>query len=177
MFVGRVHFWAAFDARKWNQQRRPSDRRVPLQASLRGRSDVGPMLPRLHRYEVAPQASAQVARAGLAQGWLTPSTRELLHSAFLRRFGCRCGACDVGYYAVSGQCYECGNASLTLFLSRAVPALGILALTAFLFWGGMFASLRRPQRPRFVAWAHHGVGVLQLSLAADCLSLSHFWTR
>jgi hypothetical protein len=68
---------------------------------------------------------------------------------------------------VSGQCYECGNASVTLFLSRAVPALGILALTAFLFWGGMFASLRRPQRPRFVAWAHHGVGVLQLSLAAD----------
>ena len=148
MFVGRVHLWSALDARQWNQPRRPSDRRVPLQASLRWRSDVGPMFPRLHRYEVAPQASAQPATAGLAQGRLTPSTRELLHSAFLRRFGCRCGACDVGYYGMSGHCYECGHASLSLFLSRGVPALGILGVTAFLFWGGTFAPLRHPHSVR-----------------------------
>jgi hypothetical protein len=60
-------------------------------------------------------------------------------------FGGRCGDCDVGYYAMSGQCYACGDASLVFFLSRAVPALGIVAGTAFFFWGGIF------DLPRFIA--------------------------
>ena len=52
-------------------------------------------------------------------------------------FGCRCGRCDVGYYGLSGQCYKCGSTSLVFFLSRAVPALGIVGMTAFFYGGGI----------------------------------------
>ena len=81
-----------------------------------------------------------------------PSSRELLAGALLRGFGCRCGACDVGYYGVSGQCRECGDKSLVLFLAYAVPILMILALSCFLFWSGTFALPRHLQRPCLVAW-------------------------
>jgi hypothetical protein len=59
------------------------------------------------------------------------------------RFGCRCGTCDIGYYGLWGRCHECGHASLVFFLSRAVPALGTIASTAFFFWGGIGPSPRR----------------------------------
>jgi len=53
---GRVHVRQAFDTRQWNQRRRASDCRVPLDACLCWRWDVVPMLPRLHRYEVCLRA-------------------------------------------------------------------------------------------------------------------------
>ncbi len=43
---------------------------------------------------------------------------------------------------MSGQCYACGDPSLVFFLSRAIPALGIGAGTAFFFWSGMFTLSR-----------------------------------
>jgi hypothetical protein len=54
--LGRVHIRRAFDTRQWNQRRRASDCRVPLDACLCWRWDVVSMLPRLHRYEVCLQA-------------------------------------------------------------------------------------------------------------------------
>jgi hypothetical protein len=71
-----------------------------------------------------------------------------------------------------GQCFECGDKSLVLFLSRAVPALGIISGSAFFYWGGMFAlprrivDLLRWQRSCYATWHHSGVGVLQLRQAA-----------
>ncbi len=56
-----------------------------------------------------------------------------------RGFGCRCGMCDVGYYDLWGKCHECGSQALVSFLSRTVPALGILAVTALFFWAGGLA--------------------------------------
>jgi hypothetical protein len=58
-------------------------------------------------------------------------------------FARRCGTCDVGYYSLWGQCRECGPDALVVFLSRAVPALGALALTSFFFYGGELALPRR----------------------------------
>jgi hypothetical protein len=84
----------------------------------------------------AHKASSQPA-VWLTRHRLAPSAREPLQSSLLRGFGCRCGACDVGYYGLSsGECRECGNRILVLFLSHAVPALTILGTTLFLFWGG-----------------------------------------
>ena len=88
--------------------------------------------------------------AGPPQVDRLPSGRELLwrahncESSFVH-VG-RCGACDVGYYGVSGQCYECGHKSLVLFLAYVVPVLMSLALTCFLFWSGIIALPRHPQR-------------------------------
>jgi hypothetical protein len=66
---------------------------------------------------------------------------------------------------------------LVLFLSRAVPALTILATTAFLFWGGKSISPNGELLPlssryirSFGASSHRGVGVLQLMRQADFLS-------
>ena len=64
------------------------------------------------------------------------SAREFLRNSLPRGFGRRCGACDVGYYGLSGRCHECGSEWAVLFLSRVLPALAILAATAFLFYGG-----------------------------------------
>ena len=72
---------------------------------------------------------------------MTPTYAVRPRTPSLRRgFGCRCGACDVGYYGLLGRCYECGNRIFVLFLSRAVPALTILAITAIFFWGGNVES-------------------------------------
>jgi hypothetical protein len=51
--------------------------------------------------------------------------------------------CDVGYYTLSGACHKCEGEALVFFLSRTIPALGVLGFTAFLFFGGMSALMRR----------------------------------
>ena len=84
---------------------------------------------------------------------------ETLHLRTLSRLhcrlgsGCRCGRCDVGYYSLLGQCNDCGNPSLVLFLSRAIPAFGVGGTTAVFFFGGTFHSLRRS-----IALVYHRAG-------------------
>ena len=148
---GRVHVRQAFDTRQWNQRRRASDCRVPLDACLCWRWDVVPMLPRLHRHEVCLRAP-NLPRPVHCKTKTAFQPRSTLAGALLRAFACRCGACGVGYYGVSGRCHECGHRSLVLFLAYAVPILTILPLTCFLFWSGTFALPRHPQRPCLIAW-------------------------
>ena len=131
---GRVHVWSAFNPRQWIKRRRTADRPVPLASSLCWRRDIVPMFPRLCRYEVRPLSEQPTCR--LAHATPTCAVRPRTPSKLLRGFGCRCGACDVGYYGLSGECHECGNRILVLFLSHVVPALTILVATLFLFWGG-----------------------------------------
>ena len=131
----------------------------------------------------AHKASSQPA-VWLMRHRLAPSAREPLQSSLLRGFGCRCGACDVGYYGLSGRCHECGNRILVLFLSRAVPALTILGVTLFLFWGGKVDPKKGESLPlscRYIRSvdvpSHRGAGVLQLKRQADFWSWSRLWTR
>ena len=148
MFAGRVHVRRPFDARQWNRRRCPSDCRVPLGASLYWRRDVVPMLPRVYGCKVYPATCERPMHGrSSARRVFAFLQRTALARALLRGFGGRCGACDAGYYGVSGQCYECGNKSLVLFLAYAVPVLVILALTCFLFWSGKVA-LRRHRNAR-----------------------------
>jgi hypothetical protein len=152
MFAGRVHVRRPFYARQWNRRRRPCDCRVPLCSSLCWRRDVVPMLPRLHRYEVCPRNCERPTSRPVHRKTCfrlpadSAEPRTALASALFRRFGGRCGACDAGYYGVSGQCYECGDKSLVLFLAYVVPVFMILSLTCFLFWSGKFALPRHLQR-------------------------------
>ena len=67
---------------------------------------------------------------------LNPLACSRVLSVLRLGFGHRCGMCDIGYFFLSGQCKECGSASLVQFLSRAVPAVSIGGLTAFLFYSG-----------------------------------------
>jgi hypothetical protein len=143
--VRRAHVWWAFDAGEWIERCRPSDSRVPLRAGMRWWRDVGPMCPRLRRYEVCVEATAEAAAASPAQDRLALNLK-VWQSAWLVGFGCRCGTCDIGYYSLWGQCHECGSQALVIFLSQAVPALGTVAGTAFFFWGGVLAL---PRRQRF----------------------------
>jgi hypothetical protein len=73
---------------------------------------------------------------------LQASSRWMQQRHFSCGFGCRCGACDVDYYGLWGKCRACGSQALVFFLSRAVPALGTLAVTSFFFWGGVLALPR-----------------------------------
>ena len=139
----------------------------------------------------AHKASSQPA-VWLTRHRLAPSAREPLQSSLLRGFGCRCGACNVGYYGLWRQCHDCGNRILVLFLSHAVPALTILGTTLFLFYGGKVdlpqwriaaAQLRlHPRRRCFVtSWggcpaAHAASRLLVLVPFLDtvsCLRKSH----
>jgi hypothetical protein len=180
--AGRVHVWLAFNPRQWIKRRRTADRPVPLESSVCWRRDIVPMFPRLCRYEVRPQSEQPTCR--LAHATLAPSAREPLQSSLLRGFGCRCGACDVGYYGFSGRCHECGNRYLVLFLACAVPALTILGITLFLFWGGKVDPKKGESLPlscRYIrsvdVLSHRGAGVLQLMRQADFWSWSRLWTR
>ncbi len=144
----RLHVRFPFDAGKWIQRRRPSDCRVPLHARLRWRRDVLPMFPRLRRYAVCLQASAQLFAASpalLKAGFpyaVCCSVCFRTSTAYCSGCGRRCGRCDVNYYSLRGQCYECGDIRLVFFLSRALPANGILVVTTFFYWAGMFALPR-----------------------------------
>ena len=131
---------------QWIKLRRASDRPVPLDASVCWRRHVVPMLTRLCRYKVLPRANCQHS-FWLVRERLVPSAPELLQNSLSRGFGRRCGACDVGYYGLSWD--DVTSAWAVLFLSRVLPALAILAATAFLFYGGKSAL---PKANRYPVW-------------------------
>jgi hypothetical protein len=115
----------------------------------------------------------------LQPDWLEPSLCTSGLPAL--GFGCRCGTCDIGYYGLAGQCHECGDMRLVFFLSRALPANGIVAITAFLYWGGM-AALLSGERVAVETPVEHVAkdewcGWLQLRPTAECSSWSRFWIR
>ncbi len=132
--------------------------------AVRRRSNVSKVMPIRGASE---QPSYRLAHAKPAYA-VRPRT-----SSLLRGFGCRCGACDVGYYGLLGRCHECGNRILVLFLSHAVPFLTILAITAIFFWGGN-VDLPKANHCRYIrsvgGSSHRSVRVLQLMWQADFLS-------
>ena len=92
-----------------------------------------------------PSASQATPTRGVPTDTKGPDLRPVRPAAHIARggFARRCGTCDVGYYSLWGQCHECGPDALVVFLSRAVPALGALAVTSFFFYGGELALPRR----------------------------------
>ena len=71
---------------------------------------------------------------------------------------------------------------LVFFLSRALPANGIVAITAFLYWGGMAALLSGERVIAVETPVEHVAkdewrGWLQLRPTAECSSWSRFWIR